>query len=169
MWSDWLVFCGYGFSVFTLWCPFTTPTILLGFLFPWTWGYLVMAAPAKRSHCSLPWTRGISSWTPLLTLNMEELLLRSSDSLDMGLLLPTAAPDLGRGVAPLGHASVQSVTASTLRRSFWIYLETNKTEASGSSLICICLVQGFSGCLVICICNLNSVFLKMILLQWYKV
>ena len=29
-------------------------------------GYLFMAAPAKRSHCSLPWTRGISSWLPLL-------------------------------------------------------------------------------------------------------
>ena len=34
-------------------------------------GYLFMAAPAKRSHCSLSWTRGISSQPPLLTLNME--------------------------------------------------------------------------------------------------
>ena len=25
-------------------------------------GYLFTAAPAKHSHCSLPWTRGISSW-----------------------------------------------------------------------------------------------------------
>ena len=37
-------------------------------------GYLFTAAPAKRSHCSLPWKRGISSWLPLLTLNVEELL-----------------------------------------------------------------------------------------------
>ena len=29
----------------------------------------------------------------------------------MGLLLPATAPDLGRGVAPLGHASVWSVAA----------------------------------------------------------
>ncbi|XP_070633408.1 CKLF-like MARVEL transmembrane domain-containing protein 7 isoform X7 [Bos indicus] len=29
------------------------------------------AAPAKRSLCSFPWTRGISSPLPLLTLNME--------------------------------------------------------------------------------------------------
>ena len=34
-------------------------------------GYLFTAAPAKRSHCSLPWMRGISSQPPLLTLNVE--------------------------------------------------------------------------------------------------
>ena len=33
-------------------------------------GYLVTAAPAKHSHCSLPWTRDISSRPPLLTLNV---------------------------------------------------------------------------------------------------
>ena len=38
MWSDWLVFCDYSFSVSALWCPLTTPTILLGFLLPWMWG-----------------------------------------------------------------------------------------------------------------------------------
>ena len=34
-------------------------------------GYLFTAAPAKRSRCSLPWTRGIFSWPPLLPLNVE--------------------------------------------------------------------------------------------------
>ena len=34
-------------------------------------GYLFTAAPAKHSCCSLPWTRGISSQPPLLTLNVE--------------------------------------------------------------------------------------------------
>ena len=38
MWSDWLVFCDYGFSVYALWCPLATRTILLGFLLPWTLG-----------------------------------------------------------------------------------------------------------------------------------
>ena len=38
VWLDWLVFCEYAFSVFALWCPLATPTILLGFLLPWTWG-----------------------------------------------------------------------------------------------------------------------------------
>ena len=45
VWLDWLVFCEYGFSVSALWCPLATPTILLGFLLPWTWGYLFTAAP----------------------------------------------------------------------------------------------------------------------------
>ena len=31
-------------------------------------GYLFMAAPAKRSRYSLPWTWGVSSWPPLLTM-----------------------------------------------------------------------------------------------------
>ena len=27
LWSDWLVFCDYGFSVSALWCPLITPTV----------------------------------------------------------------------------------------------------------------------------------------------
>ena len=66
-------------------------------------GYLFMAAPAKHSHCFLPWTR-----LPLLTLNMENLLsvllhLCSHHYMDVGLLLLAATPDLGRGVAPLSR------------------------------------------------------------------
>ena len=38
LWLDQLVFCDYGFSVSALWCPLATPTILLRFLLPWTWG-----------------------------------------------------------------------------------------------------------------------------------
>ena len=34
-------------------------------------GYLFTVAPTKCSHCSLPWSRAISSLPPLLTLNME--------------------------------------------------------------------------------------------------
>jgi len=50
--------------------------------------YPFMAAPPKRSCCSLPWTRGISTRPPLLTM-------------DMGLLLLAASPDLRHVVAPL--------------------------------------------------------------------
>ena len=31
-------FCDCGFSLPALWCPLSAPTILLGFLLPWTWG-----------------------------------------------------------------------------------------------------------------------------------
>ena len=36
-------------------------------------GYLFMAAPAERSHCSLSWTR-----SPLLTSDVGELLLAAA-------------------------------------------------------------------------------------------
>ena len=32
LWSDWLVFCDCGVNVSSLWCPLTTPIILLVFL-----------------------------------------------------------------------------------------------------------------------------------------
>ena len=53
-------------------------------------GYLFMATPAKCSCCSLPWTRGISLPLPLLTLNVEELLL--------ALLCPCSHCCLGDGI-----------------------------------------------------------------------
>ena len=33
--SDWLVFRDYGLSVFALWCPLATPTVLWGFSYLW--------------------------------------------------------------------------------------------------------------------------------------
>ena len=66
-------------------------------------GYLFTASPVMHSHCSLPWTRGISSGPPFLTLNVESLLLAllcpcSSNSLEVGLLFSAAVPDLESGV-----------------------------------------------------------------------
>ena len=68
VWLDWLVFCEYGFSLSALLCPLATLTILLGFLLLWT-GVSLHGCSSKG--CSLPWTRGISSPPPLLTLNLE--------------------------------------------------------------------------------------------------
>ena len=84
MWSDWLVFCDYGFSVSALWCPLATPTVLLGFLLPWTWGIssrLLQQSAATAPYLgpgvsphrrpSWPWTWSSSSrpsftrWTEL--------------------------------------------------------------------------------------------------------
>ena len=75
MWSDWLVFCDYGFSVSAVWCPLTTLAVLFGFLLPWTWG--------------------ISS---RLLQKVQPLLL----TLDTGCLLTAALPVLEGGIAPLG-------------------------------------------------------------------
>ena len=74
LWSDWLVFCDYGFSVSALWCPPATPTLLLGFLLPRTWGISsrllqqsTAAAPylgwgvSPHGHPSWPWTWNSSS------------------------------------------------------------------------------------------------------------
>ena len=49
MWLDWLVFCEYGFSVFVLWCPLATPTVLLGFLLPWAWGITSWLLPQSAA------------------------------------------------------------------------------------------------------------------------
>ena len=54
-------------------------------------GYLFIAAPAKRSCCSLPWRRVIPSRLPLLTVIVEQLF--------SALLLPL----FERGVAPPSH------------------------------------------------------------------
>ena len=93
MWSDWLVFCEYGFNVSALWCTLATPTVLLGFLLPWLRGVSLRllqqnaaCAPylgrgrlswpwtwssSSRSSCThaaaAPWTWGCSSWPPPLT------------------------------------------------------------------------------------------------------
>ena len=62
-------FCDYGFSVSALWCPLSTPTILLGFLLPWTCGISsrllqqsTAAAPyLGQGHPFWPWTWNSSS------------------------------------------------------------------------------------------------------------
>ena len=95
-------------------------------------GYLLTAAPAKRSLCSLPWTRGIFSRPapPELEHGVAPpalLRLRSNRSLEVGKLLSAAAPalsqpgalgcytpDLGRGVAPHGLAYCSGVAAGLL-------------------------------------------------------
>ena len=97
MWSGWLVFCDYGFSVSALWCPLATPTILLGLLLPWMWGlssWLLQQSTAtfltldKVSPPDLE--RGVAPLSPPG--------LCSHRFLDVGLLLSAAAPDLRRGV-----------------------------------------------------------------------
>ena len=67
---DWLVFCEYSFSVFALWCPLATPTVLLGFLLPWAWG--ISSRLLQQSAATAPYLGrgGISSPPPFLTFNV---------------------------------------------------------------------------------------------------
>ena len=65
-------------SFLWLWFQCVCPLMPSGNTYHLTWvsltldvGYLFKSAPAECSHCSLPWMRGISSWPPLLTLNVE--------------------------------------------------------------------------------------------------
>ena len=87
IWLDWLVVCDCGFSLSALWCPLSVPTVLLGFLLPWTWGissWLLQQSAADAPHLGYglsPHRRGSWLWT--------------------WYLLSTAAPDLGCGVSPL--------------------------------------------------------------------
>ena len=66
----------------------------------WTWG--ISSRLLQQSAATAPYLgRGFSSWLPLLTLNVEQLLSallhpRSHHSLDVGLLLSATAPDLGQ-------------------------------------------------------------------------
>ena len=132
VWLDWLVFCGYGFSVSALWCSLATPTIFIGFLLPWTWGIssrMLQQSAAAASYFgwgvsphhrpSWPWTWSSSSRPSYAHAATSAWVWGcSSRSLpltsDVGWLLLhchslavlATAPDLVCGVAPLGCACV---------------------------------------------------------------
>ena len=77
LWSDWLVFCNYGFSVCPL-MPSRKPTVLLGFLLPQTWGISSWLLQQSAAKCSLPCTRGIFSRpSPLLSRSSQSTGLSS--------------------------------------------------------------------------------------------
>ena len=82
-------------SVSALWYPLATPTVLLGFLLPWTWG--ISSWLLQQSAATAPYV----GWGVSLhgcSSKVQPLLL----TLDEGYLLTTAPPDLECGVAPLG-------------------------------------------------------------------
>ena len=110
LWSDWLVYCDYGFSVSALWCSLATPTALLGFLLPWTWD--------------------ISSWllqqstAAALTVDEGYLLMATLSDLEHGVAplsspVPMQPPLLGHGVAPLSSVCAFSKDYITTMYSAW--------------------------------------------------
>ena len=91
--SDWLVFCDYGFSLPAFWCPLATPTILLGFLLPWTWGISsqllqqsVAAAPylggGVSSHSRPSWPSTWSSSSRAAAAPRNHLILQVGEGND---------------------------------------------------------------------------------------
>ena len=75
MWSDWLVFCEYGFSVCPL-MPSHNTYILLGFLLPWTWvisSQLLQQSVAAAPH--LGW--GVSPHSHLIKIQYQNYELSS--------------------------------------------------------------------------------------------
>ena len=114
LWSDWLGFCDCGFSLSALWCPLPAPTVILGFLLPWTWGissqllftldmgYLLSAATPDLRH-------GVSS------LSRVQLQCRAATALRLGLHIsipggPGSIPSQGTR-SP--HATTKSSHAAT--------------------------------------------------------
>ena len=89
MWSDWLVFCDYCFSVSALWCPLATPTVLLGFLLPWMWGI----------------SSQLLQQTQPLLLTLDEVTPPNLEGgvAPLGPPAPMQLPRLGRGFASSGH------------------------------------------------------------------
>ena len=69
VWSDWLVFCDYGFSVSALWCPLATPTVLPGFLLPWMWG--ISSRLLQQSAAAAPYLgHGVAPLCPPAPLKL---------------------------------------------------------------------------------------------------
>ena len=68
LWFDWLALCDCCFSLSALWCPLSVPTVLLGFLLPWTWGissWLLKQSVVASAHCGAGAASG--GWKTILT------------------------------------------------------------------------------------------------------
>ena len=71
MWLDWLVVCDCGFSLSVLWCPLSAPTILMGFLWPWTWGISSQSlalGSTKPQFLSMLWFMDLVPWVLILCI-----------------------------------------------------------------------------------------------------
>ena len=85
MWLDWLVFCDCAFGVSALWSPLATPTILVGFLLPWTWG--ISSWLLQKSAAVAPYLgRGLSphccpSWPWALNSSSQPSCARTANQL----------------------------------------------------------------------------------------
>ena len=79
------------FSLSALWCPLLVPTVLLGFLLPWTWSICSRLIQQSASYLG----HEVSPHGP-------------ATDLDMGYLLTASLPDLQCGIAPWDYTWMQS-------------------------------------------------------------
>ena len=109
--TDWLVVCECGFSLSALWCPLSTPTILLGFLLPWTWG--ISSQLLQQSAAAAPYLG--SRVAPL-----------------------GCCPWFGRGVVPLCHASTLPLQPPCICTAIAAVASNNSTTYCSSYCFCYC-------------------------------
>ena len=118
MWPDCLVVCDCSFSPSALWCPLSAPTILLGFSYLGH-GVSLHGCSSKAQPLLLPWPWGISSWMPLLTLDMGYLLL--------------TAPDLEHeSVEYIIHLDMRKNNKQTKQNTFSLCTTLRKTYVEGN-------------------------------------
>ena len=150
---DWLVFCDYGFSVSALWCPLAMLPSYLGFsylghgvslhgcsskaqllLLALDEGYLLTTAPPYLERGIAPLGPPAPARPPFLGCGVappgrcpwpqawgssSRLLLHCPS-----LTFLAAAPDLGRGIAPLGRPLYAIAAARTLHAvCYWRSVE----------------------------------------------
>ena len=109
--TDWLVVCDCGFSFSALWCPISVPTILLGFLLPWTWGF--------------------SSW--LLQQSEATAIYLGSMVAPLGYCIW-----FGHGEVPLRHTSVLLVQLPGICTAITIEASNNSTTYCSSYCFYYC-------------------------------
>ena len=101
---DWLVFCDYGLCVCPL-MPFTTPTILLGFLLPWMW--CIFSQLLQQSTAIAPYFgRGVSPhsrppWPWTLSSSSQPSCSHTAKLLQLPWLLLKPFPFLSQPLSPL--------------------------------------------------------------------
>ena len=134
MWSDWLVFCDCGFSVSALWCPVVTPTILLGFLLPWTGdisSWLLQQSAATATHLG----RGVSphhhpSWPCTWSSSSRPSCIVCGKTSDQCYLFQPEERSVSPRISPIAvHFSSVVLTTSMPGVNWILYLAT-ATSAS---------------------------------------
>ena len=109
--TDWLVVCECGFSLCALCCPFSVPTILLGFLLPWTWD--ISSRLLQQSAATAPYLG--SRVAPL-----------------------GCHPCFGRRVVPLHRASVLLFQLPHIFTAIAAEASNNSTTYCSSYCFCYC-------------------------------